>query len=328
MKLLTDYRLGIGPMSKNVVDICIDFANDRDIALMLIPSRRQIEWNGGYSNGWTTETFARYVRERTGNILLVRDHGGPAQGSQSDDGMTSLRHDCAHFDLIHIDPWKAVKDFGAGCVRTKALIKYCHSINPNIQYEIGTEQAIFSYEAPYLDHLIRYLKDWLRTEVFAAIRFAVIQTGTSLEGNTNTGHFEAARLKDMIEVCHKQGLLSKMHNGDYLSNALVSTHFRAGLKAINIAPEFGQIETQTYLAEMTPNQVDTYYQVCYRSGKWKKWFPTTYAPTPTELINACGHYVVSTPPFRALKTQLKPEIDDRVKINLTKRLEELYGTTT
>ena len=27
------------------------------IPITLIPSRRQIEWNGGYVNNWTTESF-------------------------------------------------------------------------------------------------------------------------------------------------------------------------------------------------------------------------------------------------------------------------------
>ena len=31
-----------------------------------------------------------------------------------------------------------------------------------------------------------------------------------------------------------------------------------GLSAINIAPEFGQIETQCYLKEMTDKQIDQY----------------------------------------------------------------------
>jgi len=77
-------QIGIGPMSKPCVDAVIDLANEHRLPLMLIASRRQIECEaqgGGYVNGWTTETFARYVRGRDQGdyVLLCRDHGGPWQ---------------------------------------------------------------------------------------------------------------------------------------------------------------------------------------------------------------------------------------------------------
>ena len=56
--------LGIGPMSKNCVDITIDLANKYNIPLMLIASRRQIEskdLGGGYVNNWTTEEFGNKI---------------------------------------------------------------------------------------------------------------------------------------------------------------------------------------------------------------------------------------------------------------------------
>ena len=76
--------LGIGPMSKNCVDVTIELANDYNIPLMLIASRRQIEAKSlgrGYVNNWSTEEFAKYVREndKNYNIILCRDHGGPYQ---------------------------------------------------------------------------------------------------------------------------------------------------------------------------------------------------------------------------------------------------------
>ena len=38
-------KIFIGPMSKNVVDVVIQAT--KDFPLALIPSRRQVEWNGG-----------------------------------------------------------------------------------------------------------------------------------------------------------------------------------------------------------------------------------------------------------------------------------------
>ncbi len=59
--------LGIGPMSKNCVDVVTDLANDYNIPIMLIASRRQIEskeLGSGYVNNWSTEEFSKYIIEK------------------------------------------------------------------------------------------------------------------------------------------------------------------------------------------------------------------------------------------------------------------------
>ena len=45
----------------------------------------------------------KYVKSRSENVLLVRDHCGPDQGYISDDGIDSFDVDCKFFDVIHID---------------------------------------------------------------------------------------------------------------------------------------------------------------------------------------------------------------------------------
>jgi hypothetical protein len=61
----------IGPMSKNVVDTIVEFCNETNNRIGLIPSRRQVEWDGGYVNNWTTKEFTEYVKSKTDKILLV-----------------------------------------------------------------------------------------------------------------------------------------------------------------------------------------------------------------------------------------------------------------
>ena len=75
-----NYKYGIGVMSLNIIDACIEFANEHNDHLIFIPSRRQVDYIGGYVNNWTTETFSKYVKTKTNNILLKRDHGSPNQG--------------------------------------------------------------------------------------------------------------------------------------------------------------------------------------------------------------------------------------------------------
>ena len=50
--------LGIGPMSVNTVDASVEIANEYDVPVMLIASRRQIDTKNikcGYVNNWSTE---------------------------------------------------------------------------------------------------------------------------------------------------------------------------------------------------------------------------------------------------------------------------------
>ena len=42
----------IGPMTKNVVDAIIEFCDETNNNIGLIPSRRQVEFDGGYVNNW------------------------------------------------------------------------------------------------------------------------------------------------------------------------------------------------------------------------------------------------------------------------------------
>jgi len=95
-------------------------------SITLIPSRRQIEWNGGYVNNFTTKDFSEYVKSKSNNIAIQRDHGGPGQGTYEDDGYKSLKYDCKYFDAIHIDPWKKYSDFEESLKWTINLLKFCY----------------------------------------------------------------------------------------------------------------------------------------------------------------------------------------------------------
>ena len=74
-------KIFLGPMSKNIVDTVIDYSNEFKFPFTFIPSRRQVEYNGGYVNNWTTESFVNYVKRKGKYIFVERDHGGPGQGT-------------------------------------------------------------------------------------------------------------------------------------------------------------------------------------------------------------------------------------------------------
>jgi len=198
------------------------------------------------------------------------------------------------------------------------MINHCYNLNPEIEYEVGTEEAIRRFEVNELDELVTILRDALAPEVFTKIKYLVIQSGTSLKGNTQTGAYDSKRLLDMIAVAKSSNLLTKEHNGDYIPVSIVHEKFNLGLDAINIAPEFGLIETQTYLDFITDKQfINDFWKICYDSKKWTKWVDSTFDPIENkiELIKICGHYVISSPEFVGLQRKssyLDREIQDRV----------------
>ena len=98
------------------------FSNDYKVNITLIPTRRQIEYNGGYVNNWTTKDFVKYVKSRSKYVAIQRDHGGPGQGLNDDDGLESLKHDCQYCDSIHIDPWLKYQNFEDGLGVTLKMI--------------------------------------------------------------------------------------------------------------------------------------------------------------------------------------------------------------
>ena len=56
-------------MSKNVVDTILELESNQ---IGFIPSRRQVDYSGGYVNNWTTKQFSEYVN---GRVVIERDHG-------------------------------------------------------------------------------------------------------------------------------------------------------------------------------------------------------------------------------------------------------------
>ena len=231
--------------------------------------------------------------------------------------------------MIHIDPWKKYSDFDIGVEWTVDMINFCCNEDENVTFEVGTEQAIRYFTVREVETLLKKLKTKLSSENFNRIKYCVIQSGTSLRENENTGAYSQERLVSMVSAVKEYGLMTKEHNGDYLPDNLIKEKFKLGLDSINIAPEFGQIETQTYLKiikEHNHKLLDKYWEICYNSMRWKKWVDNTFDPMSNkeQLINICGHYVLSSKEFNnKIRTEL-PSVDGIVKANVISKLEKLH----
>jgi hypothetical protein len=201
-------------------------------------------------------------------------------------------------------------------------------VSKSCKYEIGTEQAIRKFSSDDLRTIFTKVKEGLG-DLFRNVVFGVIQGGTSITGNKNTGVFDKQRFIEMINICKEFGLLSKEHNGDYLSNDEIKLRFDLGLDAINIAPEYGYIETNTILEQIIANQdeklFEDFFSVCYRSNKWKKWLNEDFLLTEFTkhvIIKVSGHYVFADEEFKQIKNKL-PDIDNKIKDNIKRKLQEL-----
>lgn len=237
--------------------------------------------------------------------------------------MESFLHDSQNFNIIHVDPWNHYQDLDMGLQETIMNLTYIHLNSSNVKFEVGTEESIRRFEIDELENMMWYLEKHLLPDVFEKIEYVVVQSGVGLDlgKQKNTGTFNSKRLGDMISVCKKYGKKSKEHNGDYLSDKEYKDRFDLGLDSINIAPEFGQIETKCYLEEMG-DDIQDYFEICYDSNRWEKWVDNDFVPQDSkeELIKICGHYVLSDQKF----LNIKPNIDDKIKNVIKSKLKSLF----
>ncbi len=333
--------LGVGPMSLNCVDAVIELANEYDVPLMLIASRRQIDsedFGGGYVNNWTTEDYSRYVidRDLKGKVMLARDHGGPWQSDVEKDSKLSLRRAMdsakksykadldAGFQILHIDP--SVDIHGNPNIdevldRIFELYEYCWSYaqeqRRDIIFEIGTEeQSGTTNTQEELDYTLNALQGFCNKNAIPYPTFVVIQCGTRVMETKNVGSFDSPvrvadevpaeiQLPKMIEICNRYNVFMKEHNADYLSDKSLQWHPRLGIHAANVAPEFGVAETKALLTILDDNGLNQmanhFVELAYDSKKWQKWMLPESKATDRDRAIIAGHYVFSSQSCLELK---------------------------
>lgn len=353
--------LGVGPMSVNCVDATIELANEHEVPILMIASRRQIdsaEFGGGYVNNWTTEDFARYVtdKDKKGKILLARDHGGPWQSIKEkeeklglrramDSAKSSYRADiAAGFQVLHIDP--SVDIHGSPDVdevldRVFDLYEFCWSqaqqAGQEIIFEVGTEEQSGSTNSQEeLDYTLNAIKKFCTQNKIPQPTFVVIQCGTRVMEMRNVGSFDSPirvaneipaeiQLPKMIEICNRHGIFMKEHNTDYLSDEGLQWHPRLGIHAANVAPEFGVAETNALVNVLEANGLaklaERFLKIAYDSNKWDKWMLDSTTATDRDRSLIAGHYVFSKPEVSELKIEAGKELE-RKGIHLEEYLKQ------
>jgi hypothetical protein len=339
--------LGAGPMSPICVESTIELANFYKKPIALIPSRRQIEaksLGGGYVNRWSTEEFAKFVRDRDfgGFIKLSRDHSGPWQFQFKNSVGEDLSHAQAMsevkesltadiksgFDLIHIDPSQGLK-FGRSECEVEddiyELLHHCQSISiKSVQFEIGADEQSSRPElvTKAEEKLKRILKK-IESEKLPKPLFYVLQTGTKVMELRNIGSFDSklpvsgllpasVQLPEIIRMCERNNILLKEHNADYLSNKALSWHPRFGVHAANVAPEFGVAETRALINLARENDIggfaDAFSEHVLLGKKWEKWMLPNSTCDDYQRVLIGGHYHFADDQIIELRKELASKL--------------------
>ena len=334
--------LCVGPMSKNCTDAAIELANENQIPMILIPSRRQVECKslgGGYV--MDTEDFVPYVRERDkGNFTFIeRDHGGVLQGNNEDKyvfprlftrAMDSYAADIdAGFDIVEIDCSLAARrkdNLEDILFHNKVLYEYCE--------DMGTiEEKNLIYEFEFEEHSAKKtdIKDFRNVLDFISktkrkdnIKFVVGNVGLYVREMKNVGKVDFDLLKQLVDLSEGSGLYFKAHNCDYVDTETANKMNKAGVAAINIAPEFGVIETRALGGELLLNDLNNenllsefikFVNIAFGSNKWKKWMIDENKSFNSEserkgyMAAIAGHYVFNHPEVIKIKYKLQGKYD-------------------
>lgn len=388
-------HIGVGPMSYNLLRAALELAKEKDFPLILIASRNQVDsdrFGGGYVCSFDQKRFVETTAKIADEIgfdglcYFCRDHGGPWQRDKERNdklptdeameiGLQSYFDDAeAGFDLLHIDPTKdphcqGVVPLSTVLERTVYLIEKIEMERKargwkELAYEVGTEETmggLISAEA--FEGFIKELKAILEEKGLPMPLFVVGQTGTLTRLTTNVGQYDTPTATKLSDITHKYGTGLKEHNGDYLSNAILLEHPVIKLDAMNVAPEFGLVETEALLELATieekfvkesaqSNIRSILAEHAVKSERWRKWMVggkggyTVAQIMENEedvklITSMCGHYTLEDKEVKIALEKLNENIAKlglEPKMYVIKKIKDsidryiycfgLYGTTS
>ena len=164
----------------------------------------------------------------------------------------------------------------------------------------------------------------------------VVQTGTRVLETRNVGSFSSSlrikgelapeiQIPQMVEICHRYGVMIKQHNTDYLPTQDLCWMPNLNIHSANVAPEFGVEETKSLLALMDNYKLkilkDRFLELAFNSGKWKKWMIKGSDATDVDRAIIAGHYVFSTSEFLEIKKEMAENLN-QLGIDLEHQLVE------
>lgn len=313
-------RVGVGPMSHDIIRAVCEYTIRRKKSVMMIASRNQVDYDGGYVTN--TSGLASSVRSHHGNsVILCRDHCGPYFRDDETDlpldlaverCLATIADDLSNgFKIIHVDVGK-VDDANRYRVADTLIQRALH-LDPQVMIEFGSEDNLGSAgnieglcnDLAYLD---RYREN---------IRFVTFPTGTKVK-NGQVGTFNTAVTLEAVRLIGAHGFKLKEHNADWLDRDEITWHFSCGVGAMNVAPQLGTLQTKLILAMAADEHAkDEYMQDVLGGKKWMKW---CHDASPHDAVDLAGHYHFSGDTYKRLLDSCD---NYRYKAVLTKNVFDL-----
>ena len=291
--LLSKFKIGVGPMSSEIINLILEYAHITETPIMIIASRNQVDHDLGYVSN--TRNLVAKIKSSiyydSSKILICRDHCGPYfRDDEKSRNITQATANCLAtiendiengFDILHIDVGKVNKD---PYKIADSLISRALHLNPEIILEFGSEDNTMENldDLTHLNNNINYVKQ------FKNVKFLVNKTG-SLTKHTQVGNFILNRNRSIADKIHAEGLLFKEHNADYLNKEQLLLRKLCGIDAINIAPELACAQTKCLLqfAPYFPASFFEFKNFVLKSELWKKW--TDYDNKELQFV-VSAHY--------------------------------------
>ena len=306
-------NFGFGPMSTEIIEAIYQYSHEHRIELMLIASKNQIDYDGGYVNNWNTRLYTEYLTKLQkiypdSKIMICRDHCGPGfkhrkniycGKSSKEDSKNTIREDInCGFDLIHIDLCHYTF-IGNIIQETCNLLEFAENLNPDIEFEIGTDD---------ISEKIIDTTQW-ETELHEFLKFDpiyyVVNTGSRIMENQQIGTFDKQLTQHLHHCLRDYGIGLKEHNADYLSASQIKLRHNC-VDAMNIAPQLGVVQTSTVLHEAQKYgiKVDDFINLVYNSNRWKKWDHGNLTGNPYFSTVVAGHYHYTSDEYKKLIDEL------------------------
>lgn len=297
-------KLGVGPMSSEIIEAVFKYSHTKVEPLMLIPSLSQINFKGGYVNSWTTSQFMEFVAQMRKKysqavIYACRDHCGPGFNSDSlIDVQKNIDDDISNgFNLIHIDFSKLKGSYEDILSESKKAILNIKAKNPQVMIEVGTDEntGLFLSDLDRIENEMKFFTS------IAEIEFFVCQTGSLIKEINQRGSFNASFLGRVKGKADKFNLALKEHNADYLDSVSIKKR-KDVIGALNIAPQCGVLQTQLTLQKCLFYGIDAtdFLQEAYDSRKWEKWMDKNQPSNMFLCSVIAGHYVFSRKAYKEL----------------------------
>lgn len=320
--------LAFGPMSPEIIEAIFRYSHIRHKPFMLIASKNQIDYNGGYVGNWNTSQYMNYIKQMRqtyldSDVLICRDHCGPGfNGSDLlSDTFSTISEDIrCGFDLIHIDFCHYIGPRQKGLEKAAEAIKFAKIRNPRIRFEIGTDEIRQPLSLAQTRRDIDFFMQVCNPEYF------VVNTGSHILEDKQVGVFNAEATRQAKSLLNGYGLKLKEHNADYLKPEQIQQR-RGVVDAMNIAPELGlrQTEKTLQLAQQYKINAIPFLSAAYKSKKWKKWLEFTSPDDTGPCSIFAGHYVFAGKEYQRLCKQLSDHINIKEElINHTINIIDRY----